>query len=106
LALQAKQDLDLAHHLAAGGITLEDLPQPAPEDPTQRINALPAVVLGEVVLQARGGQEARQPLLDLAEGGLPECLEGWAGGANSQGSEAFAELRKIRRHRAVFIPLY
>jgi hypothetical protein len=35
----------------------------------QRINALSAVVLGGVVLQARGGQKAGQPLLDLAEGG-------------------------------------
>ncbi len=77
--MQAEQYLDLAHYLATGGIALKDLPQPAPEDPMQRINALSAVVLGGVVLQARSGQEASQPLFDLAEGGVAEFAEGVGG---------------------------
>jgi len=104
--MQAKQYLDLAHHLATRGIALEDLPQPAPEDPMQRINALSAVVLGGIVLQARSGEEAGQPLFDLAEGGLAEFVHGSAGGAPAHRGQAPDELGKVWCHRAVYIPLY
>ena len=77
--MKAKQHLDLAHHLATGGIGLEDLPQPAPEDPLQRINAIPAVILGGIVFEASGREEAGQPRFDLAQGGLAKLLDGLAG---------------------------
>jgi hypothetical protein len=85
--MKAKQHLDLAHHFATGGIALEDLPQPAPEDPMQRVNAVPAVIVGRVVFQAKGGEETGQPRFDLAQGGLAELAGGLAGCARPHGRD-------------------
>jgi hypothetical protein len=87
LAVQTEDHLNLPDDLTAGGIGLKDLPNPTPEDPPQGINPLAAVVFGAIVLQGIKRQECAEAVFDLAESGLAQPMEGFAGRTRSHGSE-------------------
>ena len=102
-ALQRAQGLDLADHLAAGGPGFEHLPQKAFERQARREVALPAV--GSLLLagQERGGQQVADLVLELAQGGLAQGVDGAPAHSGQAGAEGGKEGSV---HRAVYLPPY
>ena len=109
--MEGKERLHLADDLAARGMSLEDLPDPAPEGAGEGKDALSGVILGLVLSKQSARQSVGKALLDLAQGGLTQRAKRRLATAAERG-----ELRQPaskeggwmghRQLEAVYIPLY
>lgn len=106
-ALQPEEGLELAHHLAPGGLGVEGLPEQAPEGAMAGVVAVAAVFFRGGFGEEFRRQPAAKALLQFAESvgaDLPDGL----GGAGTHGVEAGGPSSEEGGifHRAVYIPPY
>jgi hypothetical protein len=83
--MEGKESLDLADDLAAGGIGLEHLPDPAPEGAGQGKDALAGMISRAVLWKQKVRERRAEALLDLRERSLANLAQEGDGAESERG---------------------